>query len=223
MLEIFRTGGDIHTTTASEIFGVPLDKVDEKGQRRPAKGVNFGIIYGMSPAGLLVHIESEGVTGWNYKMCDDFIKEWFKLFPGAKSAMEYQKAHARRHGLVRDIFNRMRLIPEIRSSIFWIREEGLRKAINAPIQMGAQGVIKEAMGQLVPLYRGFQQNGLRIVPLLQIHDDLVWEISDDLIPTVVPIIKSVMEDAVPLLVPVVVDAKVGKRWNELKKWGGVNG
>jgi len=218
MLEIFRTGGDIHATTASEIFGVPLDKVDDKTQRRPAKTVNFGIFYGMSPSGLLQNLAQEGIHNWTFNDCADFIEKWFALFPGVQSYAEAQKAHARRYGLVRDIFNRMRLIPDVKSGIRRIVEEGLRKAVNGPIQMGAQGIIKEAMGQLVPVYREFKNQGYIFRPLIQIHDDILWEVEDGLLETVVPLIKGIQEAAVEISVPVVVDMKVGKRWNNMEKW-----
>ena len=114
----------------------------------------------------------------------------------------------------------MRLIPEVKSSIPRIVEEGLRKAINAPIQMGAQGVIKEAMGKLIPLYREMRRTQGRIVnPLIQIHDDLVWELSDEILDSAVPEIKAVMEGVVELRIPIVVDGKAGKRWNEMTEWG----
>ena len=116
------------------------------------------------------------------------------------------------------MWGRIRWVPGVRASVHYVREESLRQAFNAPIQMGAQGIIKEAMGCLVPIYREFTKQGLIFRPLIQIHDDLVFEIQDDLIPVVVPIIKSVMERVAPfILVPLKVDSKSGKRWGSLTK------
>ncbi len=106
-------------------------------------------------------------------------------------------------------------IPEVYSSHFWIRESGLREAVNAPIQSGAQGIIKEAMGQLIPIYRVWSALGYIVRPLLQIHDELLWEVEDCILDAVIPMLKHTMEDVVELSVPVKVNVKVGLNWNQM--------
>jgi DNA polymerase-1 len=133
-----------------------------------------------------------------------------------KSVGEY----AKRYGYVRDMWGRIRFIPGIRSTNSWVRMEAERQAGNAPIQMGAQGVIKEAMGRLVPVYREINKETGYCQPLIQIHDDIVWEMEEWMVPIVQPRVKQVMEGVAPadFIIPLKVDTKVGGKWGSLEKW-----
>jgi DNA polymerase-1 len=117
-----------------------------------------------------------------------------------------------------DMFGRRRYCPAVRSATPYLREKALREAGNMPIQAGAQGVIKVAMGKLVPVITRFREEGYIINPLVQIHDDLLFEVEDRGIDYIVPVIQEVMENAVELSVPTPVDPEVGKNWAEMKKW-----
>lgn len=220
MLEVFRTGVDIHSATASGIFHLPLDQLDEMKHRYPAKRVGFGILNLISAAKLLQELAVGGATGWTVAGCQTMINEWFTLYAGVADYVEERKVEARRTGMVRDLFGRVRLVPEVMSVHESVREAGIRQAVNAPIQMGAQGVIKEAMVRLVPIYKGFGED--IVTPLLQIHDDLLWEMREDLVPIVLPIVKQVMENCVELSVPLKVDFKIGDKWAGMKKTMQIN-
>ena len=216
MMEIFWGEEDIHSETAMRMFSLLAGELDEMKHRYPAKRVGFGILNLISARALLRELEVGGATGWTEASCQQMIYDWFSVYGGVADWIEEQKGYARRYGLVRDMWGRIRLVPELMSVHRAVVEAGIRQAVNAPIQSGAQGVIKEAMGQLVPLYREF---GGGIRPLLQVHDDLLFEVRDDLVSLVIPLIKDVMENAAPFMtVPLTVDCKVGKRWNEMKKW-----
>jgi uracil-DNA glycosylase family 4 len=216
MLDIFRTNKDIHTETASRMFGIPSDQVDEMAHRYPAKRVGFGILNLISAGKLLREMEVGGAKGWTEQKCQKMIYDWFTVYRGVHSWIEGIKSEARRTGLVRDMFGRMRLAPELLSVHRRVVEAGIRQSVNAPIQMSAQGIIKEAMGQLVPILGEFGLGTIR--PLLQVHDDLIFECRDDLIEVIVPIIRYVMENCVELSVPLRVDTKVGKSWGDMSKW-----
>jgi uracil-DNA glycosylase family 4 len=216
MIEVFRTGVDLHTATAAGMFRIPVEEVDEMKHRYPAKRVGFGVLNLISAGKLLQEFQVGGAEGWTEAMCQKVIDDWFNLYRGVKDYVHERTAEARRTGMVRDMFGRVRLSPEVMSVHRSIREAGIRQSVNAPIQQGAQGVIKEAMVQLTPIYKSFGSN--IISPLLQIHDDLIFLILDDMIPVVVPIIQDVMENCVALDVPLRVDSKVGKSWEGMKKW-----
>jgi len=213
MLDIFRNDKDFHSITASQAFGIPIDQVDELQHRYPAKRVSFGVLYAITGQGLLTQLEAAGAQGWTLQKCEDFIKEWFRVYSGVASWMESVRSHAKRFGFVKDMFGRRRLTPGVKSAHKRIREEALREACNAPVQSGAQGIIKVAMGQLIPVYRQFNA-----WPLLQIHDDIIFEIPEETLDRAVPAIVKTMENAVKLSLPTPVDPKVGDRWNSLKEY-----
>ena len=215
MLEVFRTGVDLHTATAAGMFRIPMDQVDEMKHRYPAKRVGFGVLNLISAGKLLQEFQVGGAEGWTEVGCQKVIDDWFRLYHGIADYVEERKAEARHTGMVRDLFGRMRLVPEVMSVHRNIREAGIRQAVNGPIQMGAQGCIKEAMRQLVPVYREF---GDMLIPLLQIHDDLLWQVREDIVSMVTPIIKDVMENCIKLSVPLQVDFKVGPVWGQMKKY-----
>lgn len=218
MCQIFRDGLDIHTMTASRAYHKPPEEIDPKKERYPMKRTGFGVLYGITDEGLYDVFVHEGVTGFSVADCAKFIRDWFNTFPGVREYQRDVEAEARRTGMVRDLFGRIRYVPEVYSALSYVREAGLRQAVNAPIQSGAQGIIKEAMGNLTPLYKEWQDAGYICLPLLQIHDELLWEIEEDILGTVIPQFREVMVEAVELSVPVLVDFEVGDNWLEQEGW-----
>ncbi len=211
MIDVFLSGEDLHSKTASAMFGIPMDQLDEMRHRYPAKRVGFGILYLITTEGLFRELTVAGVP-ISLDDCREMIESWFEIYHGVSAFMKENGAFAKRYGYVKDMWGRRRYIPNIRSTHKWSRLEAERQAGNAPIQMGAQGVIKEAMGRLVPVYRE-----MGIKPLLQIHDDIVWEVEEDMVETSAAVIKAVMEDSTPkdFTIPLEVDFKYGKRWGSM--------
>jgi uracil-DNA glycosylase family 4 len=216
MIKIFRSGGDIHSMTAASMFRIPLSEVDKDKHRRPAKNVAFGIVYGITAMGLFMQFELEGVEGWTVRSCRGLIDGWLDTYPGVRGYTNTQHTMAKRYGKVWDLFGRVRYIPEVLSSREWVVESGLRKAGNTPIQSGAQGVIKEGMAQLVPECEKWRKKGYTVNPLIQTHDDLLFEIGRKEVGEVVPKIKHIMEHVVELDVETPVDCKAGVRWGSMK-------
>lgn len=217
MLNVFWTGGDIHSITASAIFKIPLAMVDEKKHRYPAKRVGFGILYMMTAEGLLRELSAMPGSTWTLNDCKAMIKGWFELYWGIAAFMKRNGEFARQHGYVKDMWGRIRYIPGIRSTNKWVRLEAERQAGNAPIQMGAQGVIKEAMAQLITPLKDYRQMGI-IRPLLQVHDEILFEMEEWMVPIVVPELQTIMANAAQerFVVPLLTDAEVGKRWGSMK-------
>ena len=225
MLSIFHRGEDIHSSTASRMFGIPIGELNDERHRRPAKTVNFGILYGISPIGLMLKMETEGantsarIAGqpilWTEGACSDMIASWLSIFRGVKDWREEIKAHARRYGWVADMFGRRRLTPEVHSTSKKIVEEGLRYAMNQPVQSGAQGIIKKAMVKMWGEFLTQLPVGV-IRPLLQIHDDLLFEYREGE-EWVLPIIQEMMETTVKLSILISVELKVGEKWGSMKK------
>lgn len=218
MLRIFNTGGDMHMETACAMFGLPPDQIDDKRHRRPAKTVNFGVIYGISAPTLLTKFYHEDILGFSEDDCRAFIDSWRNLYAGYFQWAEEVKGFALRNGYVVDMFGRRRYVPEVYSSIRGIRESGFREAVNAPIQSGAGGILKEAMCQLIPAYREWQLLGYIVRPLLQVHDELIFEVEDDILPMAAPQFKQIMESVVVLSVPLIADVKTGTDWGHMTKW-----
>ena len=158
------------------------------------------------------------MQGWDEMKCQNFIDLWFDIYPGVKAYMKEIQRHARQFGYVKDMFGRIRFCPAVRSSDDYAVEKALREAGNMPIQGGAQGVIKKAMGELVPVYKDFRSAGFTCNPLIQIHDDILFEIQDDILDGAVPVIQEVMENVVKLKIPIPVDPKVGKTWGNMWGW-----
>jgi uracil-DNA glycosylase family 4 len=210
MLAIFNAGGDIHRDIAGEVFRKPPHLITDE-ERFEAKTVNFGIPYGMTAKKLY---EAVGPRGRTLEWCAEFIESWLNRFSKIRDMMADFHQQARRYQFVRDLTGRKRLVPEVRSCHYWIREAGLRQAGNAPIQMGAGSIMKEAMGNLydvVALFHGM----FYCKALLQIHDDLLFEIGDGGLYMAVPFIKGIMEKSMELSIPTPVDVKCGKRWGSM--------
>jgi len=210
MLQIFGDGGDIHTMTAMEVFDLPESQIDKYKHRLPCKRVNFGIPYGTQAVGLHETLLSDGAdpNEWTVDRCDALIQTWLRRFNKIATLISETHASARRNGYVRDMWGRIRWIPQVYMADQYLVAEGLREAQNHPIQAGASGVIKRAMADLIPVYKQFRSEGIYISPLLQIHDDLMWEVEEGAVELVSPVIKSFMESAVTLSIPTPVDIEI---------------
>ena len=206
MIEAFQQDLDIHAKTASDIYHVPLDKVD-KNMRRSAKAVNFGIIYGISSFGL-----SEDL-GINVMEAKRFIDSYLKTFPGISEYMQSIVDNAYQNGYVKTLFNRKRIIDELKNKNYLIRSSGERMAMNTPIQGTAADIIKLAM---IKIQKKMDELNLNSKMLVQVHDELVFDVLDNEVEIMTKIIRDIMENVVTLKVPLKVDIEYGKTWYEAK-------
>ncbi|MCA3287571.1 MAG: DNA polymerase I [Roseomonas sp.] len=202
--EAFAGGEDIHARTASEIFGIPRGQVDKEARRR-AKMINFGIIYGMSAFGLATRLGIPPGEGRS------IIDAYFAQYPGIRQEMERLKEEARTHGFVRTPFGRKLWIPDIATRDPVRRAGAERAAINAPFQGGAAEIIKRAM---VRLPRALQDAGLKARMLLQVHDELVFEVPEAEVEATSAIVRQIMESVATLRVPLSVEIGQGHSWAE---------
>ncbi|MCA3277355.1 MAG: DNA polymerase I [Roseomonas sp.] len=202
--EAFAGGEDIHARTASEIFGIPRDKVDKEARRR-AKMINFGIIYGMSAFGLATRL---GIPPGEGRA---IIDAYFAQYPGIRQEMERLKEEARTHGFVRTPFGRKLWIPDIATRDPVRRAGAERAAINAPFQGGAAEIIKRAM---VRLPRALRDAGLKARMLLQVHDELVFEVPEAEVEATSALVRQIMESVATLRVPLSVEVGQGHSWAE---------
>ena len=204
----FREGLDIHAMTASEMFGVPVKDMPGEVRRR-AKAINFGIIYGISAFGLANQL------GIGRDEAGAYIKKYFERFPGIRDYMEESKAYAKQNGYVLTLFGRKCHYPDIKASNASIRAFNERAAINARLQGTAADIIRRAM---IRMEGAFAQHKLGARMLLQVHDELVFEVADDEVAKTIPVIKRVMEEApmpaVSISVPLAVDARAAGNWDE---------
>ena len=207
MLRVFKNNEDIHTNTAREIFNVTEDKVTPD-MRRDAKTINFGILYGLSSFGLSSRI-GEVSPGEAKK----FIQQYFKAYPQVEEYIEQVKLQVNQAGFVRNELGRVRKFPEIKSSQFFIRAAAERAAVNFPIQSLAADVIKVAMINIFKDVQGLEE----IKMLLQVHDELVFEVKEGQAEKWAKKIIPMMENAIKLSVPVKVEGKVGKNWGEMER------
>jgi DNA polymerase-1 len=202
--DAFRTGIDIHALTASQVFGVPVEGMDPF-VRRKAKAINFGIIYGISPFGLARQLGiSRGEAG-------AYIDAYFARYPGIRDYMERTRDQARERGFVTTLFGRRCHIRGLTDRNPSVRSFAERLAINAPIQGGAADIIKRAM---IRVARALHKAGLQTQMLLQVHDELLFEVPHDEVEQTKSLVRSVMESAAVLDVPLVVDIGVGRNWAE---------
>lgn len=207
MQEAFRRGRDIHRLTAARINGIALDKVSDQ-MRRKAKALNFGIIYGMSPFGLA---RSAGISTLEAKR---FIEAYFKEFPQVKNYLDGLKKQAHKTGIVRTVLGRLRRLPDLKSPNSSLRRAAERAAINMPVQGSAADIIKLSM---VNINKWLDKNRkLHIRPILQIHDELIFEVPDQYLEKAAQEISNIMEHAYRLAVPLKVDIKQGTRWGSLQ-------
>ena len=206
MQEAFRSGMDIHTVTASQVFGVAPAAVTPL-QRRNAKAVNFGIVYGISEFSLS---EDIGVTRQEAKQ---YIDNYLANYHGVRDYMKAVVAQAREQGFTRTLYGRKRYIPELTSSNFNVRQGAERIALNTPIQGTAADLIKLAM---IRVYRALQEHYPQATLLLQVHDELIIECPEDVAPQVAALISKEMEQVASLKVPLIAEAKWGSSWYEAK-------
>ena len=207
LINAFKTGMDIHTKTAMDIYGLNDEGDVNSSMRRNAKAVNFGILYGISSFGL-----SEDL-GINFKEAKSFIDNYLKTYPGIKSYMDDIKRSAYENGFVSTLFGRRRKLDEIKSSNFMVRTSGERMALNTPIQGTAADILKIAM---INIYNEFNKRGLRAKIIIQVHDELLIDCPSDEVSEVIEIVRDKMENSYKLSVPLKVDIEMGKNWYEVK-------
>ena len=204
LISAFKKCEDVHSRTAAEIFGVSINKVDED-QRRSAKAINFGIVYGLSPFGLSRQLKiSRGEA-------KQYIDQYFQLYSNVKKFMDDTIEGARKLGYTNTLLKRRRYLPDINNKNRQAREAAERIAINSPVQGSAADMIKVAM---INLHKVFAKKKLKSKMLLQVHDELVFESPEDEQAIVEKIVKKEMEGVFKLKVPLVVDMAWGKNWNE---------
>jgi len=207
MLETFRKGQDIHAATAAAIYGVGLDEVSG-GQRRHAKAINFGLIYGMSSFGL------SRTTDLTLAEAEDFVKAYFDQYPKVKEYLDGLRKSAASQGYVETLLGRRRYFPNLSMQMNNnLRQREEREAINAPVQGTAADIIKLAM---IRMPSELEKQGLSARMLLQVHDELVLECPQDELDATVQVVRSTMENAFPLSIPLSTDVHWGSNWGELK-------
>lgn len=206
LIEAFNNKMDIHTKTAMDIFKVP-DYAVTKNMRRQAKAVNFGILYGISPYGLAEDI------GISPKEAKDFIDTYFKTYPGIKDYMNKEIEEAHKNGYVKTIMNRTRNIEELSSSNYMQRSMGERMALNTPIQGSSADILKKAM---IEIDEKFKEENIKSTMLLQVHDELIFNVLNEEKEKVKNIVKETMENTIKLNVPLEVDIEFGNNWYDAK-------
>jgi DNA polymerase-1 len=200
----FAEGEDIHRATAAEVFGVPLSQVDSD-QRRVAKVINFGLIYGMSSFGVAQNLGIDRGTAQTY------VERYFARFPGAKRYMDQTRQRARELGYVETVFGRRLWLPELRSGAPIRRQAAERAAINAPMQGTAADLIKLAM---IAVQRWLDDSKLKSKLIMQVHDELVFEVPEDELGLVSGTVTELMQSVHQLEVPLVVEVGVGENWDK---------
>ncbi|MBT4494631.1 MAG: DNA polymerase I [Gammaproteobacteria bacterium] len=204
LIQAFRNGIDIHSATAAEVFGVPVESVPDE-RRRSAKAINFGLIYGMSAFGLARQLNIPRADA------QDYIDLYFDRYPGVREYMEKTRALAAEQGYVETIFGRRLYLPEIKASNFNRRQAAERTAINAPMQGSAADIIKRAM---LEVDKWLQETDLSTRMTMQVHDELVLEVPESNVQEVVTGVESRMSAAAELSIPLVVETGVGDNWDE---------
>ena len=206
LINAFKEGVDIHTKTAMDIFKVPMEGVT-KNMRRQAKAVNFGILYGISSYGLAEDI------GIPVKEAKEFINKYFETYPGVKDYMDKEIDEAKKNGYVKTIMNRKRVIEELKSSNYMVRSMGERMALNTPVQGSASDILKKAMVEISDI---FEKENIKSKMLLQVHDELIFNVYNDEIDKVKDIVYNTMTKVFELKVPLDVDIELGNNWYEAK-------
>ena len=207
LIEAFQQGADIHTSTAMRVFGIEKAEDVTPNDRRNAKAVNFGVVYGISDFGLSNNL------GISRKAAKNYIDTYFERFPGIKNYMETIVREARDKGYVETLYKRRRELPDINSRNFNVRNFAERTAINSPIQGSAADILKVAM---INLDKALTDAGLSTRMLLQVHDEIVLEVPMAELETVKAMVKETMESAIQLSVPLIVDENEGETWYEAK-------
>jgi len=209
LMEIFAKGEDVHTATAAAINGVPLEKVT-RAMRYGAKEVNFGVLYGMGAFGLSWR------AGIPQAQAKEFIDKYFEQFAGVKKYIDQTIKFAREEGYVETLFGRRRYLPELKADNFQLRAAGERMAINMPVQGTAADLMKLAMIKVHENIKTLKHKNSDVKMILQVHDELVFEVKKGLEDEVGRMVKEAMEKVTELRVPIEVRVSVGERWGELK-------
>ncbi|MDE2090319.1 MAG: DNA polymerase I [Gammaproteobacteria bacterium] len=204
LLGAFEKGMDIHRATAAEVFGVTPDKVSDE-QRRSAKAINFGLIYGMSAFGLAKQL------GIDRAAAQDYVGLYFARYPGVKLFMDRTRENAREQGYVETVFGRRLYLPDIRARNAQVRQYAERTAINAPMQGTAADIIKLAM---ISVHHWLQESATPARMIMQVHDELVFEVQEPALDSLRQQVIKLMSQAAKLKVPLVVDVGVGSNWDE---------
>jgi DNA polymerase-1 len=207
LIAAFREGADIHTSTAMRVFGIEKTEDVTPNDRRNAKAVNFGIVYGISDYGLANNL------GIPRKVAKQYIETYFERYPGIKNYMERVVRDAKDKGYVETLFHRRRELPDINSRNFNIRQFAERTAINSPIQGSAADILKIAM---INLDKALVDGQFKTKMLLQVHDEIILQVPKDEIEAVKTLVKETMESAIDLSVPLIADENVGQTWYEAK-------
>jgi DNA polymerase-1 len=211
MLDAFREGKDIHTTTAAAIHNKPDEEVTSQ-QRRDAKAINFGLIYGMSAYGLTQ------TTDLTLAEAEQFVATYFERFPGIHAYLENIREQARINGYVETLLGRRRYFPRLATETnVNIRRREEREAINAPIQGSAADIMKLAM---IAVAEKLKSSGLKGKILLQVHDELVLEVVNEEVEETIKLVKSAMEDVYSLEIPLTTEAQYGGDWGSLLEFTG---
>ncbi len=207
LIEAFRHGADIHTSTAMRVFGIEKPEDVTPNDRRNAKAVNFGVVYGISDFGLANNL------GISRKEAKSYIDTYFERYPGIKNYMENVVREARDKGYVETLFHRRREIPDINSRNFNVRGFAERTAINSPIQGSAADILKIAM---IRLDQALRAGRFKSRMLLQVHDEIVLEVPANELTAIKTLVKEIMESAIELSVPLKADESAGETWYEAK-------
>jgi len=229
LLKAYRNGEDIHAQTAFNIFGVkPIDQ-DESLHRLPAKTTGFGILMGISGYGLAEQLnayaraaqveaaergEETAVKLWEPDECARFIRIWLDTYPGVRRFQQARRREVEEYGIVRDLHGRRFLLPQVWCAQQKLVDHALRQAQAMPIQSGAQVIVKHAMAQIPFLLTKFPRS---VYPLLQVHDELDFEVRHTKLLAWDAALRSIMENATTLSVPIVAEGKAGPSWGELKR------
>ena len=215
MIEIFKNGEDVHAGVASRVFGVQIDEVTSD-MRRKAKVINFGILYGMGVNALRANLGE----GTSREEAQEFLNAYFNTFTHLAEYLEETKGYARLEGYTKTMFGRRRHFPGIQSSAPFIRAQAERMAINAPVQGTAADAMRIAMNEVYAyIKKGKKQDSIHL--LMQVHDELIFEIKDKDVEKEVQKLKEIMEGVLEgqedYGVPIVADTAVGENWAELKE------
>jgi len=206
MLASFQSGEDIHARTAAEVFSIPIEQVTPD-QRRTAKTVNFGVLYGLGSTGLAQ------TTGLTRAQAKEFIERYFQIYSGVKTFMDKSKQQAQEYGFVETLFGRKRHLPDITSTMPQVRAAAERMAANMPVQGTAADILKLAMIKIDAELSSWSKNARM---LLQVHDELVFEVDEDEVEAIAQKAATVMETVLTLDAPIIVSAKSGTRWGSME-------
>jgi DNA polymerase-1 len=206
LIEAFEQGQDIHAATAAEVMGIPIEQVDPDS-RRLAKTINFGVLYGMGSYGLARD------SGLSPSEAAKFIELYWSRYPAVRAFMDRTLEEGREKGYVSTLLGRRRYSPELMSRNGGIRQQAERMAINAPVQGTAADIIKIAMNRL---YDHMQERGVKSKMLLQVHDELLFEVPASELKSMRELVCETMEGAMELSVPLKVEVKYGKNWDEMQ-------